>query len=200
MREFLRGTVTPKDWAAVGGILGVTAVACVVFYFLVYGPQQTTIVEIDAKDKQVMADLKVARDTEKNIEQLRADAAKMQELVKRFEERLPETREIPTLLRQFESFAGEVGLRVELAQLPRVTDEKKETIPYSVKAYGSFHQIVSFINRLERFQRYLKVSDLKIGEEKEGVAESSFTLSTYRFIQPVEAAKAEPPKTERAKS
>jgi Tfp pilus assembly protein PilO len=80
-------------------------------------------------------------------------------------------------------------LRVELSQMPRVTDERKETIPYSVTARGNFHQIIQFINRLERFQRYLKVSDLNIGKEDEGVAQASFTLSTYRFIQSEEGKK-----------
>jgi Tfp pilus assembly protein PilO len=124
----------------------------------------------------------------------------MQELVTQFQERLPESREIPTLLKQFEGFAGEIGLRVELSQMQRVTDARKETIPYSVVARGDFSQIVRFINRLERFQRYLKVSDLNIGKEEAGVAEATFTLSTYRFIEPNEGAATQPPSEAKSQS
>ena len=188
MTDFFKGTVTPRDWATVGGIVGGTALLCVAFVFLILNPQRQRLADLIKKDEQVQADLKLARETQKNIDGLRAEAAKMQELVTQFEQRLPESREIPTLLKQFEGFAGEIGLRVELSQLPPITDTRKQTIPYSVVARGNFHQIVSFVNRLERFQRYLKISDLNIGKEEEGVAQASFTLSTYRFIQPSEGA------------
>jgi Tfp pilus assembly protein PilO len=148
----------------------------------------------------VQADLNVAKEAERNINALRAEASKMQELVTQFQERLPESTEIPTLLKQFEGFAGEIGLRVELSQMQRVTDAHKETIPYSVVARGNFGQIVRFINRLERFQRYLKVSDLNIGKEKEGIAEATFTLSTFRFIEPSESASTQPASGAKTKS
>ncbi|NIA14465.1 MAG: type 4a pilus biogenesis protein PilO [Nitrospiraceae bacterium] len=183
MMEFFKGTVTPKDWMAAGGILGFTALLCVAFYFLLYGPQTQIFADVVAEDRQVQADLDKARDTQANIKALRAEAAMMETLVSQFEERLPEKSEIPRLLRQFEEIARDVGLRVELAQLPAVRDATKITIPYTVTARGSFHEIASFINRLERYKRYLKVSDLDIGEQKLGVAEASFTLSTYRFAQ-----------------
>lgn len=183
MMEFFKGTVTPKDWAAVGVILGITVALCAVFYLLVYRAQGTNLESIRAEDAKVVAEVQAAQKLKENIAALEAETEKMQTLVAQFEERLPESREIPTLLRQFEGFAREIGLRVQLEQLPKVTDANKETIPYSVKASGSFHDIVSFINRLERFKRYLKVSDLDMGEEEAGVSECSFTLSTYRFIQ-----------------
>ena len=183
MMEFFKGTVTPKDWMASGAILGFAVLLCVAFYFLLYSPQNQTLTEVVARDRQVQKDLAKARETEADIEGLRARAANMETLVSRFEERLPEKSEIPRLLRQFEGMAREVGLQVELAQLPPVTDANKITIPYSVKARGNFHEIVSFINRLERFKRYLKVSDLDIGEQELGVSEASFTLSTFRFAQ-----------------
>jgi Tfp pilus assembly protein PilO len=188
MTEFLKGSIAPRDWLASGGLLGFTVVLCAAFVFLVYNPLDAKLAKTAAEDQQTQADLIVAKRAEQNIGSLRAEAAKMNELVTQFEERLPENREIPMLLKKFEGFAGEIGLRVELSQLPRITDAHKETIPYTVVARGNFNQIVDFINRLERFQRYLKVSDLNFGKEEEGVAQASFTLSTYRFIQPSDAA------------
>ena len=108
------------------------------------------------------------------------------ELVEQFEDRLPARGEIPTLLDQFEALARDVDVNVQLDTLPRTTDERKVTIPYNIHARGTFHQIANFINRLERFQRYLKVSDLNIGPEIAGICEASFTLSTFRFIEPKE--------------
>ena len=191
MMEFLKGSITPKDWMANGGILGFTVVLCVIFVFLIRGPQQEAFAKRQAEINTMQDSINKAKEIEKNIETLRVQAMKTQELVAQFEKRLPESREIPTLLQKFEGFAGEIpGLNVQMSQLPALREEKKETIPYSVTAKGSFHQIASFINRLERYERYLKISDLKIGEEKDGVAEATFSLSTFRFIQPNEDAKS----------
>ncbi len=78
--------------------------------------------------------------------------------------------------------ANDVGLSHSLKPEAPQRDETKETIPYSVDTFGNFHQTASFINRLERFERYLKISDLKIEEEDAGVSKASFTLSTFRFL------------------
>ena len=191
MMEFLKGSITPKDWMANGGILGGTVLLCIVFAFLIRGPQQDKFAAVVKESKTLQESIDKAKIIEKDIESLRLRAMKTQELVAQFEKRLPESREIPTLLQKFEGFAGEIpGLNVQMSQLPALREEKKETIPYSVTAKGSFHQIASFINRLERYERYLKISDLKIGEEKDGVAEATFSLSTFRFIQPNEDAKS----------
>jgi Tfp pilus assembly protein PilO len=191
MMELFKGQITPRDYAISGGIAAGAVLIALAFYFIIYTGQTAKMDELNAQLRKVRADLKLANETKDNIGQLRADKSKMEELVAQFEHRLPESREIPTLLKQFEGFAGEIGLNVQLSQLPRITDTNKETSPYSVKAWGNFHQIVSFINRLEKFQRYLKVSDLKIVQSETG-AEASFTLSTFRFIQPTEAKEPKP--------
>ena len=183
MRDLMRGKVTGRDWAFVGAVLGVTGLLAVAFYFLFYGPQQTKLAQVRRDIQEQRQELKKAIETQQNIDKLREDSAKMEQLVQLFEQRLPEEREIPSLLRQFERLGDDLGLSVELKTLPTTSDANKETIPYEVTALGNFHQIVSFINLLERDERYLKVSDLDIQEEEAGLSEATFTLSTFRFIQ-----------------
>lgn len=184
MFDFFKGTVTPKDWAAVAVFMSVTAILIVAFYFLYFQKQNQVMAAVQEDLTKVTAELKKAQDTEKNIEALRAEAAKMNTLVEMFENHLPEKREIPSLISNFERIGNQLGLRVQLDSLPTITDATKETIPYKVTATGEFHGIISFVNLLEKDTRYLKISDLKIGEQEEGVCEGTFTLSTFRFIQP----------------
>lgn len=184
MMDFLKGTVTPKDWAATAGILSVTAGIVVAFFFLVHQGQREEIGLIKADDLQVFTDLTEARRINGEIGQLREETSKIQQLVSDFEERLPSTREISMLLKEFENMAAEEDIDVELSPLARSQDKNKETIPYNIVARGSYHQVASFINRLERFKRYLKISDLNIGPQEDGVAEAQFTLNTYRFLNP----------------
>ena len=184
MIGFLKGTVTPKDWMFVGVILGLTALLCAVFYFLVYQPELQRLDQTRKELADAQTELANRKQLAANIDALRADTAQIRELVSNFEERLPSEREIATLLTQFEDIAGDVGgLDVQMrAQIAR-PEGAKLTIPYRIVVRGSFHDIAEFINRLERFKRYLKVSELQVGPEKDGVSEAEFTLSTYTFVE-----------------
>ena len=183
MIDFLKGSVTPRDWAAVAGILGATAAMIIGFFVIVHMHQESELVQINTDDKQVYGDLLQARRINSGIDALREETERTEKLVGEFEERLPSRREIPTLLKEFEAMAAEDDLDVELSPLSRSKDTRKETIPYSIVARGSYHQVASFINRLERFKRYLKISDLNIGPSVQGVTTARFTLNTYRFLQ-----------------
>lgn len=183
MIEFFKGTVTPKDWAFVAVVLTIAGVLAAGFYFGYYTPQQEVLIAKRAELKEVKDSLAEAQEKSRNIEQLREESRQIKKLVELFEMRLPNEREIPELLNQFESKAESLGLRYGLDQLGNITDAKKETIPYRVSVTGQFHAIATFINQLERDERYLKISDLDIGEQEGDVSEASFTLSTYRFIQ-----------------
>lgn len=185
MKEFLRGSVTRQDWIAVGGILGATALLCVLFRFFLFADMSTEINRIDDADAALVIKLNTAKALSKNIDKLRAETSKIQQLVDVFEKRLPASAEIPKMLIEFQRIAREIGIQIELTTLPPIETTRKQELPYSIVAKGTFHQIADFINRLERYERYVKISKLDIGEEKEGISTAKFTLSTYRFINVV---------------
>lgn len=186
--DLYRGTITQGDWLIVGGILGALAIVAAGFFFVVYANQVQRLETIEATRVQKQQELDRAIWMQQNISQLRAESELRQQLVDDFEDRLPSTSEIRSLVTEFERMAREVDLRVDVSPLDSVEDANKETIPYQIVAYGSFHQITSFINRLERYTRFLKISDLEIGPEDLGVSRAEFILSTYRFIQSRPAA------------
>ena len=192
MIEFFRGKVTPPDMIFAGVVIAIAATIGAAYYFLLHTRLQTEQTSMQQSLQKVQADLKKAREYQANIDSLREEANKWEELVTTFEKRLPDEREIPQLLRKFEQLGYDSGLRVELSQLRSTTDTKKETIPYQVKAFGNFHQILEFINQLERHDRYLKISEIDIAEEEAGVSEASFVLSTFRFIKQTPPADAAP--------
>lgn len=183
MMDFFKGTVTRKDWMAVGCILGAAAVVVALFVFFVRAEQMQRLADLGSQVATAEQKLAEAQKIKANIDALREEMATVSKVVEEFETRLPNQSEMPELLQQFEGLAKQVGLDVDLATMDRIEDARKETIPYSVVARGNFHQIVSFINLLERYKRYLKVSDLSISPQENGIAEARFTLSTFSFRQ-----------------
>ncbi|HEO71635.1 MAG TPA: hypothetical protein ENN80_10260 [Candidatus Hydrogenedentes bacterium] len=188
MIEFLKGAVTPKDLAISGAIAAIAAGLCVAFVFVVVMPKKAALEDLKANTLQARKDLELAEKTSANMEELERKHGEMQSLVSEFEQRLPTIQEIPTLLRTFEGYAEEIGLRLDLQSSTPKEDARKETRPYKVKAQGDFHQIATFINLLERSQRYFKITDLELDEQVSGVSEAKFTLSTYRFKESLEGA------------
>lgn len=182
MLDMLKGKVTRQDWIYVGSILAVTVVLAGALYYFVIQAEKAKIAARAQQLSGVAAELESARKIEQNIASLRDEKVLMAQLFDDFQKRLPEEREIPNLLQRFERMGGEIGLRLEMVPMDTKLDRRIETIPFKVKAKGQFHQVVAFINLLESDERYLKVSDIDIGEEKEDVSEAAFILSTFRFL------------------
>lgn len=186
MKDFLAGTVTPRDWFFTIGLFGTAAVIGAAFYIFVHQPQMDRLAEIQEKDEILVKDLNEARKIAASIDDLRNRMEKIEQLVTVFEERLPSQHELASLLVEFEGMASDQGLDVKLSSLTPSRDGRKETIPYRIIAQGPFHQIMTFINQLERYKRYLKITDLKIAPVKGSYlnSQAEFTLNTYRFIKP----------------
>ena len=189
MMDMFKGKVTLQDWIFVGVVLAVTVGLFVGFFFLVYTGKRVTIAARAEEYKTISEELKAAQKIDANIDALQEEADKMNNLVTLFEQRLPEKMEIPSLLRGIETQAADLVLRVELSSQPTRKEANIEVIPYKVMAIGKFHDVVTFINMLERSQRYFKISDIDIGEEENGVSQTQFILSTFRFIQDEAGAK-----------
>jgi len=193
MTEFLRGTVTPKDWIVVAVMLAVTGLIAVGFVALVYADKQAAITTYTTENGALQAKLTEYTAKARNIEQLRQQGEKYKKLVEDFEKRLPQTREIPRLASKFDELTQQnelVSFKIE--PQPSQRGARKETIPYKITVEGDFHQIANYINSLERFERYVKISDLTIGEQKGFVSVATFTVSTYRIIESTPQPTAQP--------
>jgi len=185
MLEFFKGTVTPQDLGYAGAIVSVAALIFVGFYFALYRPQLTEIESAQAGLDKLNAELRLMRNLEKVAEEknLKAKSELMNKYVAQFEQRLPDEAEIQQLLANFDKLAPEIGLNYYPVSLQRRIDQSKVTIPYRVTCIGNFHEIGLFINEIESDDRYLKVSNLRVGEQEAGVSTATFTLSTYKFIK-----------------
>lgn len=182
MIDILRGTPQPQDWMALGGILTAAAVVGAAFYFLVYQGQLQEVDRIEIEDGAVVANLEKARQIERDIEKLKEETENIEILVRDFERRLPSKRELTRLQGKIEGFASQEEVKLRIRPRNAILDANKETIPYEIRAVGAYHKVASFINQLERYERYLKVSELSLSEN-DGETSVDFMLHTFIFIE-----------------
>ncbi len=96
----------------------------------------------------------------------------LQEKLAGYEKRLSREKELPVLLENLSEMAKESQVRI-LGIIPydtrlkarKDTGEEKsvyQEVPIAISAQSGYHELGSFINRLENDQRYMQVSHMKI--------------------------------------
>ena len=97
MIDFLKGTVTPKDWMMNGAFLAFTVVLCALFYLVIFQNQQSSLNNTRTQIAQQQKNLQEAQKKADNIEAIRQETAQVEKLVADFEERLPTKEDSPKL-------------------------------------------------------------------------------------------------------
>ena len=122
-------------------------------------------------------------------ESLERELALIEAAVRRFEAKLPAREEIPELLSKFRHDAEQTGVRfASIFPLPEQRASHHVRIPYRVEVLCTYPQLCNFLQRLEFGERFVRVDDLSIGPQKDGVSEVAFTISTYIYAGPTVSA------------
>ncbi len=183
LQELVRhGSISNKD-ATIAGIISAGLVGVLLLYVLIVQSSMSRQTdELNASIRNLAKELDDAKRLAAQEEELKAQLVNVEDLVKQFEAKLPTRTEIPRLYEGFQTAAEQAHVKVDfIKKMKETSDETLVTIPYEVSVYGNYHQLASFINRLETGARFMKISKLNIGEQKDGVSNAKFTLSTYLF-------------------
>jgi Tfp pilus assembly protein PilO len=184
MSALSKPVITKQDWLIVGCICAGLIVVAVVVAAFVYVPQRAEMRKLDDDTASTQAELDVARETAQKMDELEKKLERILLLVERFEAKLPTRKEIPKLYKKFQLAAGDANVVVE--SIERLDETKKALrveIPYKFEVSGSYHELAAFINTLEIGERFVKISDVHIGEQKSGVSKADFRLATYLFTE-----------------
>lgn len=192
MLDFFKGTVTRQDGIFVGVVIAIAVLLGAGFYFVVFKAQKEKLETMTTAVGDVEGQLEIARHIDDNYADFERKMTNMEDLVTKFQDRLPEERNIGRLIGNFERQGSDLGLLVTLEPQGKISEPAKVTYPYKVTVKGDYHDIVTFINLFERDERYIKVNKLVIKEQKvvdgQLMTEASFTLSTFVFKQEAAAA------------
>ena len=98
-----------------------------------------------------------------NLPQLEAEIKQLQERLKASVARLPEEKEIPTLLTQVNSLGEESGLAFTLFR-PQAAVKKDfyAEVPIQVRVEGSFHALGAFLDRIGKMDRIVNIGALSV--------------------------------------
>lgn len=173
-------------------IVGTVAAVVLLYAYFLYWPREA---QIEEKTKQV-ENLRRDRDRKAalvgNIEAARKEVQKLDGDLRAAVAQLPDTKEIPELLSAVSSLGIESGL--EIVQFKQREEEYADfyaRVPVDIVVRGTFHQVVSFFDKVGRMPRIVNVSEVSIKapqriEGNEVLLDTSCAAVTFRFLDDAE--------------
>ena len=169
-----------------------------IFIYFLYLPKFEKISSL----KKQLTDLEQKLSTAKrNAADLKKFQAKMKEAEAQFNmamKKLPETKEIPSLLTAISDSGQQVGLEFLLFEPKK--EKKKEfyaEIPVAMSLRGDYHNLAIFFDQVARLNRIVNITNIQMTRAKgkgkaAGELLAKCTAVTYKFLD-------EPPKKKKKK-
>jgi len=151
-------------------------------YWLVFRPRNADIVRAEseiAHRKELLG--KLQEETRRNTDLQRANE-EITKSVEAIEARLPNTKELDSIVRQISDLAVEAGLEAPgLKSAKPVKAALYMEQPLEITMNGDFKKFYDFMIRLEQLPRITRVPDMKIKrmDQGDGNTTAEFTLSIY---------------------
>lgn len=142
----------------------------------------------DLKHKVVKLkqDVKFAKTSIDNLESIKTQLHSLKKQVGSYENRLPREKEIPTILEDLSNMALQSG--VELTAIepakgsPSPTSKDCTEVPITLVAKCGYHQLATFISKLESSSRFMKVSNIKLSRNHSDVYHHNIDLKISTFV------------------
>jgi type IV pilus assembly protein PilO len=187
---------TQRDQVMV--LLVIVAVALIgLYYAYVFTPKadvlaglQAHVDSLDVNNQRAKAEL-----AKGNVDQLRAEAAKLQDNLEVMRQLVPTSNEVPALLEQVSTAARRVGLDLATVKpQPVVEGEQFDTYRYQVAVIGDYHALGEFLANVGSLTRIVAPVNLALSPLGNGAAvdqrkkalknnnsvlDSRFELQTY---------------------
>ena len=178
-------------------LLVIVAVALVgLYYAYVWSPKADVLADLQSHvDSLDMSNQRAKAELAKgNVEQLRAEAAKLQENLEVMRQLVPTSNEVPALLEQVSTAARRVGLDLATVKpQPVIEGDQFDTYRYSVAVIGDYHALGEFLANVGSLTRIVAPVNLALSpftggavdqrkkalKNNNSVLDSRFELQTY---------------------
>lgn len=185
--------VPAKQKAFLVVLLSLLAVAG--YYYLFHRETAQQISALETEYAGLESKIKEQSVIARNLPSFRAEVQRLETQLGLLLDQLPNTAEIPTLLKNISDLGKESGL--EFLKFTPQAEKRKDfyaEIPVAITVAGEFNTFVLFADKVGHLPRIVNVSDItfasprRIDENRYGV-NVSCTATTYRFLE--QAAKAQ---------
>ena len=176
-----------------GGGVGIYVLVLLILYFMMIGPTVSNTAEALARRGDLEIEEAENRQIAENRSLWEESVNRLNEELAKAVKELPNSREIPELLRRISSIGKKIGLEFLLFQpMPEITRDFYAEVPVRLKVQGSFHEVATFFDRVGKLNRIVNVKNITISDPEERSGKVMMTIQgtavTYRFLTEDEKA------------
>jgi Tfp pilus assembly protein PilO len=160
-----------------------------VFFRFFLQPSLEALFTVIPEIRRIKADAKVVTDDFLFEGKLKTRLQTLQAQLGEYEERLSREKEIPQFLENLSDLARHSRVKiVGIAPSKTGADQGKDVyqvVPIMVYAQSDYHDLGTFINRLENDKRYVQITDMKIRANRQNPMKHDieFVIQAYTFKQ-----------------
>ena len=165
--------------------LGIFAVIVGPFVWYFYLPKMKNIEELKKEQQMLESRLLRANAKKRQLRHFQNEMEKAQAEFKMVRKKLPEQKEIPSLLANVSRSGQESGLEFLLFQ-PGAERRKDffAEIPVSIQVSGKYHDVALFFDKVSRLSRIVNIDNIRMTEnKKDDKLDTACTAITYRFVE-----------------
>jgi len=182
----------------------VYVLVALIFAFTMYFPASTDLDDLTSNRKNLENQKRLVQ---KRVSDKEGFDQRLEELTKNLKnalKELPNTREIPGLLKGISTLGRKVGLEIRhFTPLPEEKREYVAAVPVELEVEGSYHEVAMFFDNLSKMNRIVYVQDIEMGSPVERGGKVSLTVSgravTFRFLTDEEIKKGKKGKGRKGK-
>ncbi|MEN6615670.1 MAG: type 4a pilus biogenesis protein PilO [Syntrophorhabdus sp.] len=149
----------PQKYILIVMVVLVVVVVGLLYYFLMI-PQLEQKARVSKELKDLRGELTKLKDIQKNMAKHRQDYAQMQETLQEVMRQLPESKDIPNLLRSLTGVSEETRLKLVKFEPKQIRNKDfYSEIPFEMKFTGNFGNLASFLDGVRKQERIISISD-----------------------------------------
>ena len=174
----------PRAKLVIGSLLLALPVIIYIAFFSL--PHFTEREELAKQNMALASQLTGLRAKANRLQQLENELADSKKLFDSKAALLPESEEIPKLLKDISALGTAAGLDfLSFKPMPAVPKDFYAEIPIAISLKGTYHSIGHFFDSVSKLERIVAVGDLKMGnptrENNEMILKADCQLLTYRY-------------------
>ena len=165
--------------------LGIFAVLIGPFIWFIYLPKVKKIEDLKKEQQTLDSRLLRAKAKVRQLKHLENEMQKAQAEFKMVKKKLPEQKEIPSLLANISRSGHESGLEFLLFQPgPEIRKDFYAEIPVSIRVSGSYHEVALFFDKVSRLSRIVNIDNINMTSNKtDNKLNTTCSAITYRFVE-----------------
>jgi type IV pilus assembly protein PilO len=163
---------------------GTILILAAAFWYFVYDPYSTEIGQTEQKIAKLQQEINKAKARASNLKRFETEFAEVDAQFQEALKLLPNTKEIPSLLKSITQLGTDSQLEFLLfsPQRERAQDFFME-IPVSIEVSGTYHNVAIFFDKVGQMERIVNILNVSMTPQKERstILTARFDAVTYRF-------------------